>query len=698
MSIQPSSITEKNVFDAVADIEDRQLVLHPSTGYEVFINGKRYPPKEIVRHAYRIATDEEPGTIYGGDQTNKILEGLGFTVVQKIKLWKLGCNWESGSPSFYDVIQNHKIVLTVKQFSYQKNDLVLITEGFTVVALGKVKSKLKPITDRPELKELLENRNVPFESWLLFADVEWYDLTESQMFLYRLRQGIRRVNKQDVIHKVLDIWENRGITYQRIYFFVKESNEKNGNKWRYPCLVLIPNSWNDYGFKTCFDLYFYADKDSRQAFGEVKIMQLGSTITKLEKEFTELGLTYCSLGQTLAFYKDLREFFPSEFMEIGRALRDCVLFPNIRSNFEHEQAFKESLLRSSEAQLVLNQSGNLLQKGLANPNPQFEFTFEYMVPGAALPHKIDFSFNKDPNISNNFFCLVGKNGTGKTKLLSQLARKLSNNREDGEFTPGRPLFTKVIAISFSMFDNFEMPKDELISYELISFKNKSGKLDTELMPQMLWQAYNQILKSRTRKTIWLSCIQDYLDVDFMRLNLDQLQTLRNLQVFESRLNSALSSGQRIIFHLITHLVSVIDENSIVIFDEPETHLHPNIVSKQISALRYILHNFSSVCVLATHSPVIVQEIPSRFIRILERRDNDIPLIRKPLIEVLGENLTNISNDIFHVDQDNALYKTLLEELSKRFTQQQIDVIFNHQLSLNAKVYLQTIINQGNDQL
>ncbi|WCT11565.1 AAA family ATPase [Mucilaginibacter jinjuensis] len=697
MAIQLSSITEQNVYDAVADIQLSSLVLHPSTGYEVVINQKRYPPKEIIRYAYRIATGEEPGTLYGGEQVNRILSNLGFPVERKIKLWKLGCNWDSGSPSFFDLIHEYSIVITVDKFPYGEGDIVLITEGFTVVALGKVKTKLRPITERPELQDALENRLVPFESWLLFGEVEWYDLTESQMFLYKLRQGIRQVSKQDVVHRVLDIWENRGLTYNQVNFYVKESNEKYDDGWRYPCLVLIPNKWKDYEFKTCFDLFFYTDRENRQGFGEIKIMQLGTNITRLDKHFTELGPQYCSLGQTLAFYKDLKEFFPSEYMEIGRALQDCVFFPEIRAPFEHEPAFRESLIRTSEAQRVLYETGDLLQSGLANPEPSFQFTFHYTVPGAALPHKIDFSFNNDSEIPNSFFCLVGKNGTGKTQVLTQLAKKLCNSSEQGKFIPERPLFTKVIAVSFSLFDNFDTPSAELISYELISFKDKKGLVNVDETSQVLWQAYNQLLKSRTRKAIWLNCIRNYLDVDFMRIDITQLETLRTKQQFEQQLNSALSSGQHIIFHFITRLVAVIEENSIVIFDEPETHLHPNIVSKQISALRYLLRNFSSVCVLATHSPVIVQEIPSRFIRIIERQD-DIPLIRGPLIEVLGENLTNINNDIFHVDQDSALYKTLLEELSKRFTLDQIHRIFNDQLSLNARVYLQTIINQGNDQL
>ncbi|SEO43261.1 AAA family ATPase [Mucilaginibacter sp. OK283] len=697
MPFQPELITRESVLQAVEYIKNNQIALRPATAYRVKINEKYYPPKEIVRYAYLQATGEETGILYGGEQVNRILRALEFEVDRKIKLWKLGCNWKRTAPSFFHMLQREEIVITVDKFPYRPGDIVIITEGFTVVALGKVRTELSPITGLPELNHEFESLQVPFKPWLLYAEVEWYDLSETQMFLYKLQSGIRQVQQNEVIQKVLDLWDNREIKYSEINFYVKEYHEKPDPGWHFPCMALMPRAWDDFGFQTCFELLFYTTADNRSGLGEVKILQRGKMITRLPREFTELGPEYASLGQTLAYYKDLKNAFPSEYMDIARALRDCSYFPDIRASIENEKAFSASLVRSSEAQRALYESSDQLQVGLANPEPRFSFSFEHTVPGAALPHRIDFSFNHDEAIPNSFFCLIGKNGTGKTQLLAQLAKKLSDSNEAGDFKPERPLFTKIIAVSFSLFDKFDQPSKEAISYELISFKDPRGQLNEELMGQLLWRAYNNLLKSRTRKAIWLNCIRNYLDVDFMRIDLNQLEMLGSRSDFDQRLNQALSSGQRIIFHLVTRLVAAMEKNSIVIFDEPETHLHPNIAAKLMAALRYVLRNFSSVCVLATHSPVIVQDIPSRFIRIIDRKE-DIPLVRQPLIECLGENLTNINNDIFHVDEENALYKNILEDLSKRYTLPQIDQLFNNQLSFNARIYLQNLTDGANGQL
>ena len=694
MAFNPDLISREDVLDAVELIEKRNIKLQPSTGYDVIINEKRYPPKEIIRFAYRIATDEDAGILYGGEPVNRILRALSFPVERKIKFWKLGCNWERGNPSFFDVIQEQKIVITVSDYSYQVNDIVLITEGFTVYALGKVLTQLKPITLRPDLQLPFESREIPFEDELLYAEVEWYDLTDSQIFLYQLQQGIRQVQKQDIINKVLDIWENRDLNFNKVNFYVKSYQDRPDRSWQYPSMVLVPTSGNDFDYKTCFDLHFYKDMSSRESIGEVKILQRDRKITELPIHFTELSDDYCSLGQTLAYYKLLKADFPSEFMNIGLALRDCVFYPEIKKSFETHEGFQKSLIRSSEAQRAMNETDDLIQRRTIDSISSFLFEFEYMVPNALLPHKIDFSFNNDPDLQNRFFCLVGKNGTGKTQVLAQLAKKLSNSNEAGSFSPERPLFTKIIAVSFSLFDKFELPKTEDISYELISFKDKKGLLNEEEIANKLWRSYRSILKSRVRKTIWLNCMRTSLELDFFKINVDELETLDSKLEFSEKLNSVLSSGQKITFHFITRLIACMDHDSIVIFDEPETHLHPNIAGKLIKALKYILDNFSSFCVLATHSPVIVQEIPSRFIRIIERQD-DIPLIRQPAIECFGENLTNINNNIFQVDKETELYKITLEELLTTKNIEEIEAIFNHQLSLNARVFLQTIIKQRN---
>ncbi|MFN8154977.1 MAG: AAA family ATPase [Bacteroidia bacterium] len=76
-------ITEQHVFDAVDKIEREGIKLRASTDYDVIINGKAYPPKEIMRYANLIANGTKDWTERGGNRTNDYLTEFGFEVKQR---------------------------------------------------------------------------------------------------------------------------------------------------------------------------------------------------------------------------------------------------------------------------------------------------------------------------------------------------------------------------------------------------------------------------------------------------------------------------------------------------------------------------------------------------------------------------------------------------------------------------------------
>jgi 5-methylcytosine-specific restriction protein B len=83
MSFQPEKISKEHILKAAAIIDSDKYEINPSTGYDVIINGKKYPPKDIMRFAHELATGEylwHPG---GGQPTNKYLKALGFDVETK---------------------------------------------------------------------------------------------------------------------------------------------------------------------------------------------------------------------------------------------------------------------------------------------------------------------------------------------------------------------------------------------------------------------------------------------------------------------------------------------------------------------------------------------------------------------------------------------------------------------------------------
>lgn len=78
------SIRSKHVISGIEELERiGEENWRPSTKYDLFYEGKYYPPKEVIRNAGIIATEEEPIYFSGGDESNNLLIDLGFSIVLK---------------------------------------------------------------------------------------------------------------------------------------------------------------------------------------------------------------------------------------------------------------------------------------------------------------------------------------------------------------------------------------------------------------------------------------------------------------------------------------------------------------------------------------------------------------------------------------------------------------------------------------
>lgn len=128
-------------------------------------------------------------------------------------IWKLGCNWAAGKPSFYNFIRDEAIVIGVAEKPYRMGDLILITEGFRVKALGLVIGESTEVTSIEDYKNSCESLNIPWENWLVVYKAMWYEIPETMQFEYKLQQGIRKVNSPDIRAKAMALWAHRSTNY-----------------------------------------------------------------------------------------------------------------------------------------------------------------------------------------------------------------------------------------------------------------------------------------------------------------------------------------------------------------------------------------------------------------------------------------------------------------------------------------------------
>ncbi|WP_241222960.1 AAA family ATPase [Bifidobacterium samirii] len=136
-----------------------------------------------------------------------------------------------------------------------------------------------------------------------------------------------------------------------------------------------------------------------------------------------------------------------------------------------------------------------------------------------------------------------------------------------------------------------------------------------------------------------------------------------------------------------------EAESLIILDEPELHLHPNAISYMMKSINELLERFNCYAIVATHSPLILQELRSDSILVLTRctAGEDVFLsVRRPRIECFGNNISAIISDVFEVRQSESLFQDRLHNLvhEKKMSYEEITSLFDGMpLSFNARTLL-----------
>jgi len=320
---------------------------------------------------------------------------------------------------------------------------------------------------------------------------------------------------------------------------------------------------------------------------------------------------------------------------------------------------------------------------------------------------VSFNFGNIDDFSNRVYALIGKNGTGKTQLITSLPIHISEKKTDA-FQPKIPLFSKVIAVSYSIFDTFKIPKKTArFNYVYCGLKNDKGEIMSEQGQIQRFHNTWKKIESLERINQWRRVLLNFLDEavisEFIVIR-ENITSRKNkykvsLEGFR-KARRKLSSGQGIILYVMTQIVANIRFDSLLLFDEPETHLHPNAITKLMNAIYSLVNEFESYCILATHSPLIIRECFSRNVFIMEKHENT-PSIRKIGLESFGENLSILTDEVFGNKETESQYKKIIQSLAeKRMSFNDIVEYIESDgvpLNLNAKIYIKSILNNSQNE-
>jgi predicted ATP-dependent endonuclease of OLD family len=137
------------------------------------------------------------------------------------------------------------------------------------------------------------------------------------------------------------------------------------------------------------------------------------------------------------------------------------------------------------------------------------------------------------------------------------------------------------------------------------------------------------------------------DLMFAEMELTQMEgddfRVRLFNIFRTA-----SSGHKTVLLTMTKLVEVVGERTLVLIDEPEAHLHPPLAASFIRAFSALLASRNGLAILATHSPVMLQEVPQDCVWLLFRNGENIE-VERPQIETFAETLGVLTREVFRLE-------------------------------------------------
>ncbi|HIH0944509.1 TPA: AAA family ATPase [Vibrio cholerae] len=491
----------------------------------------------------------------------------------------------------------------------------------------------------------------------------------------------------------------------KIKFYIDEKIPTSGNMEAY----LISDQWNDFSYRTLFEMVLFDQHGNRREIGYIKIAFKGQeeyihTKTKIKSGFLNLGEEFFSLGQDVDFYQNLANLDESVKVNVLQSLNDVVYNEKILKSAIDEKVFDISLMRFVSILSVREQFKRVITTN--ERLKKYHFKLDII---DEKPCSIDFKVDHKDIIPSNVHVLIGRNSVGKTYVLKNMVKSLVDKNYDGRYSfsnlmdskSGNPIFSGVVSVSFSAFDSFDvLDKREKIRYSYVGLKKEtdnglflknSSELELEFSDS-LWSCIALGKVERWRKSI------DYLNLDVgfnsqsLIEDLCKLVDIVNEDEFKycsKHVFGNLSSGHAIVSLTLTKLIEEVEEKTLVIIDEPECHLHPPLLSAFTRALSSLLIERNGVAIVATHSPVIVQEVPQKCVWKLNRFGKRFRFDR-PSIQTFGENIGILTRDIFGLEVQNSGFNNVVKDINKSIRSESDFYSLWDQLGSEAKIMLQML--------
>lgn len=484
------------------------------------------------------------------------------------------------------------------------------------------------------------------------------------------------------------------------------------NKVKPGTIILIPsdNKWNNFGHKNHFDMWLdeYENGEAlalafQYGNGENAFLQVDNVVNK---KLSEGGKKILPASEFPAYFTMLFEMddyrklinrhgvdegnlILSSLNDLVHARRNCPQADWLSSATD-SKAFNLSFMRNSQTMFAYYNAASLLSglqyENLSAAEKSLGLSFE--LPGFENKHKFDFRFDFDEILPKQIAVVIGKNGVGKSRALSKIVEfALSSDDALHGDNGRRPMLGKIVAISTpgETYGTFPPPPpDARIRYErLLSERRHSREFIGNSLPEVLIQLakiYDNQIAQNSRWELFEEAISDFCDIsslvighetnpseDFVPVislvrggeqrSLEAMARMDKNGILMRNVPNAgvlpLSSGQVSFVRLAAQLCLTVENGTLILIDEPETHLHPNLITEFVGMLNKILGLTGSIAIVATHSTYMVREVPRSQVHVIQERERFVDVVT-PRLKTFGADVGAISEFVFGDDVINRL--------------------------------------------
>jgi hypothetical protein len=483
---------------------------------------------------------------------------------------------------------------------------------------------------------------------------------------------------------------------------------------------LITDNWDDwFQFSTMYRLVVFDAEGKQHDLGDVKIGQFGMAPGErrpaLPGSFESLGEEFFSIGQDATYYEGVDRLGPELRDTILTSLRDAALDLDLFERAKSEPVTRTSLLRSVSSVTVRSQFHRLA----LGHSTLTEYDFRYTAPRAKSDDvpPLEFAFHVEPDSQppSNIHVLIGRNGVGKTRVLRLMSRALVAKKQSllttGVFSSDRlkgeeRLFANLVSVTFSAFDPFQpLPEQRdatlRVRYAYVGLqrpRTADNKPQSPKSPRVLMKEFvsgTSACRRAGKIDRWRRSLEaletDPLFKEAEVTRLSSQEVSKNWESEASGLFKKLSSGHKIVLLTITKLVEEVDERTLVLLDEPEAHLHPPLLSAFVRALSNLLVERNGVAIVATHSPVVLQEVPRTCVWKL-RRTGEQAFAERPEVETFGENVGVLTREAFGLEvTESGFHQLLKHAVSTGDSYEEVVQRFDAQLGAEASAIARALV-------